>query len=144
MAANLFVFKQQKLKSTQHCKFTLTWRSAYLERVFTWIPWAMLFGSSLLWADDLILFSRIRLRPWSVVVITFLLAEAGLGHNWAVQVQFTAQGGVELLATPQLLLQSAVLHLQALQSADTGHNFLLNSSYGRDSRFPPITGLLLA
>lgn len=126
-------------------KVKITWWSAYLYPIFTWIHHVRLFGSSLLRANVSVSCSCVRLRPWSVLaVVLFLLVGAGLGHDWAMQVQFTAQGGVELLAAPQLLLQSAVLPLQAQQSAGTRQTFLLNSSCKRDSCSRPIRELSLA
>lgn len=77
-----------------------------------------------------------------MAVILFLMVGAVLGHDGAMQVELSAQGGVELLAAPQLLLQSPILSLQALQSAGslpvTGHIFLLSSSHR------PISGVSLA
>lgn len=69
-----------------------------------------------------------------------LLIGSYLGHDAAVQVQLSAQGGVELLTAPQLLLQATVLPLQAVQSAGPPPLVLLDSS----CRPRPIRRLLLA
>lgn len=65
-----------------------------------------------------------------------------------MQVQFTAQGGVKLLAAFQLLLQSLVLPVEALQTAGSapvkGHAFYLSSTYKRNRSSYPIGGVSLA
>lgn len=128
-------FKKEKMQLTQ------------LYPIITWIHRARLFGSIPLWANVSLWFSCIRLRPWPVLLVAAILSlmvRVGLANDRTVQVQFTAQAGVEHLAAPQLLLQSPVLPLQALQPAGTGHTFLLRSTYGRDGCSRPIRRVSLA
>lgn len=115
-----------------------------LNLTFTWIHSTRLVcAAASLWGD---VASVHFLRFWNSVPV--LVVRAGLGHDGAVQVELAAQGGVELLAAPQLLLQAAVLPSQTLDSAAgipvTGHALLWSSSPQRRGCCCPLSMVLMA